>query len=65
MSLDIKDCRSQCYDGAANMRGKKSGVATYILRMKKLALYTHCASHKLNLCVAASCQKSECEEYDG
>ena len=56
MSLDIKDCRGQCYDGAANMHGKKSGVATRILRMNELALYTHCASHKLNLCVAASCQ---------
>ena len=56
LSLDVKDCRGQCYDGAVNMHGKKSGVATRILRMNELALYTHCASHKLNLCVAASCQ---------
>ena len=38
------------------MAGKYSGVATRILRENNLALYTHCASHKLNLCVAAACK---------
>ena len=56
MSLDIKDCCGQCYDGAANVHEKESGFATRILRMDELVLYTHCASHKLNLCAAASCQ---------
>ena len=27
MNLDVKDSRGQCYDGAATMSGKASGVA--------------------------------------
>ena len=56
LQLDLKDCRGQCYDGAGNMAGKYRGVAARILALNDLALYTHCASHKLNLCVAASCK---------
>lgn len=32
--LKIEDCRSQCYDGASIMSGKKSGVAQRIKLMK-------------------------------
>ena len=56
LGLDLNNCRGQCYDGAANMAGKCKGVASRILALNDLALYTHCASHRLNLCVAASCQ---------
>ena len=55
LGLDIKNCRGQCYDGAANMAGVHSGVAANILKQNDLALYTHCASHRLNLCVASAC----------
>ena len=55
IGLDIQNCRGQCYDGAGNMAGKCSGAAARISEENKLAIYTHCASHKLNLCVAASC----------
>ena len=55
IGLDLQDCRGQCYDGAGNMAGKCSGAAARILNENSLALYTHCASHRLNLCVAASC----------
>ena len=55
IGLDLKDCRGQCYDGARNMAGKCSGAVARILENNQLALYTHCASHRLNLCVAASC----------
>ena len=55
IGLDIQNCRGQCYDGAGNMAGKCSGAAARISEENKLANYTHCASHKLNLCVAASC----------
>ena len=56
LSLEITNCRGQCYDGAANMVGKYSGVAAHILTQNELAIYTHCASHRLNLCVASACQ---------
>ena len=38
------------------MAGVHSGVAANILKQNDLALYTHCASHRLNLCVASACQ---------
>ena len=54
LNLDIMKCRGQCYDGAGNMAGKFSGLASRILQINDLALYTHCASHRLNLAVAAA-----------
>ena len=50
--LDPKKIRSQCYDGAANMSGKKSGVATqFIEKVDKRALFNHCNNHVVNLAV--------------
>ena len=54
--LDLKYCRGQCYDGAGNMAGKTKGAAARIMQQNSLTLYTHCASHNLNLCVASSCK---------
>ena len=56
LQLDINKCRGQCYDGAANMASQYSGLATRSRQINPLALYTHCASHRLNLCVATACQ---------
>ena len=55
LGLDIKDCRGQCYDGAGNVAGKINGCQSHILRENKLALYTHCSSHRLNLVICNSC----------
>ena len=46
--------RSQTYDGAGNMSGKQNGASNQfceIARNKK-AVYFHCASHELNLCLS-------------
>ena len=51
----MKDCRGQVYDGAGNTAGKCAGAAARIRSEYPLAIYMHCASHKLNLCVASSC----------
>ena len=56
LQLDLTNCRGQCYDGAGNMAGKFSGLSSRILALNPLALYTHCSSHRLNICVASSCQ---------
>ena len=57
IGLRINDCRGQGYDGAGNMAGKYSGVATRrIQRIYEKAAYVHCNSHVLNLCIASSCQ---------
>ena len=53
--LSMDDCRSQGYDGAGNMAGKLSGVAARIQGTHEKAIYVHCNSHILNLCVALCC----------
>ncbi|CAB4043830.1 52 kDa repressor of the inhibitor of the kinase-like, partial [Paramuricea clavata] len=56
IDLGMEDCRGQGYDGAGNMAGKLSGVAARIQRIYDKAIYVHCNSHVLNLCVASSCK---------
>ena len=51
MNLDLKKCRGQCYDGAANMSGKHTGVAKQISDEEPRALYIHCYGHVLSLSV--------------
>ena len=55
IGLRMEDCRGQGYNGAGNMAGKLSGFAARIQRSFEKALYVHCGSHVLNLCVASSC----------
>ena len=50
-SLPLALCRGQAYDGAANMQGKRTGVATRILSEQPAALPVHCFAHSLNLCL--------------
>ena len=45
MYLKIQNARSQCYDGAATMAGKRKGVATQIKAINRKCLYTHCYGH--------------------
>ena len=51
LQLSLQSCRGQCYDGASNMLGRKSGVATQIYLMQPKAHYTHCHCHSLSLSV--------------
>ena len=55
-SLPLNDCCFQCYDGAANMSGRHSGVATQIQQLEAQALYMHCMGHCLNLAVLDTCR---------
>ena len=55
IGLDMKDCRGQGYYGAGNMACKCAGAAARIRSDYPLAIYMHCTSHKLNVCVASSC----------
>ena len=49
--LSLENCRRQTYDGASNMMGKKSGVATQIQKDQPKAIITHCHGHSLSLAV--------------
>ena len=49
--LSVSLCRGQAYDGAANMQGRRKGVATQIRRENPAALPLHCFAHSLYLCL--------------
>ena len=49
LTLDL--CRGQRYDGASNMKGKKSGGAVQTKNLQPLANYTHCHAHSFSLSV--------------
>ena len=55
VGFDINLCRGQGYDGAGNMAGKCTGAAVQIQREYPKAMFVHCGSHVLNLCVASAC----------
>ena len=40
LQLSLQNCRGQCYDGASNMLGKRSGVAKQIQDIQKKAYPT-------------------------
>lgn len=52
LGFDLNKLRGQGYDGAATMRGHFRGVQACIRQTLPLALYTHCSSHTLNLCLS-------------
>ena len=51
LQLSLDNCRGQCYDGANNMLGPKSGVAKRIQELQPKAHPTHCHGHSLSLSV--------------
>lgn len=53
--LDPSKLVGQCYDGAANMSGAKSGLATRVKQsLSKSALNVDCWNHQLNLSLEKS-----------
>lgn len=53
--LSRADIRGQCYDGASNMSGAVSGCKSIVQQEAPVALYFHCAAHRLNLAVVSAC----------
>ncbi|XP_050063021.1 52 kDa repressor of the inhibitor of the protein kinase-like [Aphis gossypii] len=52
LGLDLNKLRGEGYDGASAMRGQFRGVQACIKQKLPLAVYTHCSSHNLNLCLS-------------
>lgn len=50
-NLDLNKLVGQGYDGCSTMAGHVSGVQTIISEKYPMALFFHCASHKLNLVI--------------
>ena len=55
-NIPSADMRGQCYDGASNMRGARSGVKAVVQEAAPKAMYYHCAAHCLNLAVVSACR---------
>ena len=51
LALPVTKCRGQCYDGAANMSGVRTGLQARMQELEPRALYVHCTAHVLNLVV--------------
>ena len=54
--LSAVNLRGQCYDGASNMSGARSGCQAIIQQQAPKASYVHCSSHRLNLAIVAACK---------
>jgi hypothetical protein len=50
--LDIAFLYGQGYDGGTIMSGTFRGIQARIMNMLPLAIYTHCANHRLNLALS-------------
>ncbi len=59
-NLPISLCRGQAYDGASNMLGRKTGVATRFKDENPAAIAVHCCAHSLNLCLQDAGRKLTC-----
>ena len=57
LKLEPSDCMGQCYDGAANMSGHKTGLAKRFRDRVKTALYLHCWARQLNLALQHFCSE--------
>ncbi|XP_003738764.1 zinc finger MYM-type protein 1-like, partial [Galendromus occidentalis] len=55
--IDLKNCRGQSYDNAANMSGSYKGLQARIKAVNEFAEFVPCSAHSLNLVgtAAASC----------
>ena len=49
--IDLLGCVAQCFDEAAVMSGRCSGVQTRIRELCPKAIYVHCFTHRLNLVI--------------
>ena len=58
LQLNLSDCREQCYDNGANMKGQEAGLQAGILKINPKALFVPCANHSLNLVVVDSAKSS-------
>ena len=59
LQLSLANCRGQCYDGASNMQGHKTGVAKRIKDLQPKAHATHCHGHLFSLSVKDTTNNSK------
>lgn len=57
LNISMSNCCAQCYDGASNMVGARSGVANLVQRDEPRAILVHCYGHSLQLAVSDTVKK--------
>ena len=57
LNLTLSKCRGQCYGGASNISGPRSGVAKRLKDEEHRALYLHCHGHALSLAAGDAIKK--------
>ncbi len=62
--LEFENCRGQGYDGASNMSARH-GVQGILSKENNKALYVHCNSHILNLCIVQACYLQSIQNMNG
>ena len=50
-NLPVDKLRGQCYDGTSSMSGQFKGVRARLQAVQPKALFVHCFTHSLNLCI--------------
>ncbi|KAF4649610.1 hypothetical protein FOL46_001634 [Perkinsus olseni] len=56
-SINVSDCVSTSFDGAANFSGSKGGVQNLLReRYASRSIHVHCLAHKANLVLTAVCR---------
>ena len=58
ISVKSFDCRGQCYDSKAGMKGKEARLQARYQQINSKALYVSYADHLLNLVVVDSAKSS-------
>ena len=53
VGFDLMNCRGQGYKEVRSVARKVNGLSRIALQSNKLALYTHCHSHRLSLVVSS------------
>ena len=64
-NIDDSFCRGQGYDGVSSMSSNTVGIQARIHVVSPMALYTHCQSHQLNLCIVKACSIPQIRNASG
>ena len=51
LDIDVNNLRGQCYDGASNVSGVRSGLQARMKTLAPSAIFVHCYAHILNLVI--------------
>ena len=57
LGLDLSKLRGKGYDRCSSMSGRENGVQAHEARKWPKAIYSHCASHRLNLVLVRSSEE--------